>query len=201
MLKLRKILVTGIVASGKSTVCRFLSDLGAYSVNCDEIVHSLLSPSTQAGKEVVELLGEQIVDNETLDRKEIARLVFENETRLQAMENILHPEVGDLVEREYDQACEEGRARCFVCEVPVLTNWINHFEWDMTLHVQTSLELAKKRFLEDNRGSEKVFLQIVKRQQDRLSQFLPKPAIQLINDGDLHQLELKTTQALEMLEI
>jgi dephospho-CoA kinase len=41
MLTLRKVAITGGLSSGKSTVCRFLAEEGAYVVSADEIVHSL----------------------------------------------------------------------------------------------------------------------------------------------------------------
>ena len=76
MLNLRKIAITRSLAAGKSTVGRILQEFGAYVVDADEIVHSLLSPNTQIGQKVIELLGSDIVAGNQLDRKKISEIVF-----------------------------------------------------------------------------------------------------------------------------
>ncbi|HEV7736593.1 MAG TPA: dephospho-CoA kinase, partial [Chlamydiales bacterium] len=42
MLELKKIAITGGLASGKSTVCQFFQELGACVINADTIVHEIL---------------------------------------------------------------------------------------------------------------------------------------------------------------
>ncbi len=56
MLRLRKIAVTGNLAAGKSTVCHLLKKLGAYVLDSDEIVHSLLLNSFSLQKEIVKTI-------------------------------------------------------------------------------------------------------------------------------------------------
>ena len=73
MLALKKIAVTGGLASGKSTVCALLKKRGAYVVSADEIVHRLLSPHTPLGRQVIKVLGSDIVSGNELDRKKIAQ--------------------------------------------------------------------------------------------------------------------------------
>ena len=53
MLKLKKIAITGGVASGKTSVCQFFQELGAYVVNADRIAHELLKPDTDLGQQVI----------------------------------------------------------------------------------------------------------------------------------------------------
>lgn len=69
----KKIAVTGGIASGKTTVCHLFEELGAYCVSADEIVHQLLFTTTPVGKAVVDLLGPEIVVDESLCRERIAQ--------------------------------------------------------------------------------------------------------------------------------
>jgi dephospho-CoA kinase len=89
----RKIAVTGTLSSGKSTVCQLLKEFGAYVVSADEIVHRLLRVETEIGQKVIDLLGEEILSEGQIDRAKIAKKVFRNPQLLQALEQIIHPQV------------------------------------------------------------------------------------------------------------
>src|SRR5579872_4450591 len=120
MLKLVKIAITGGVASGKSTVCQFFKELGAYVVNADAIVHQLLKPDSHLGQQVIRLLGSEVLHNGQLDRGRIAEKVFRDPKQLKALEKILHPEVIHRIAEEYEKAVKDGSYTSFVVEIPLL---------------------------------------------------------------------------------
>lgn len=120
MLALKKIAVTGGLASGKSTVCALLKKRGAYVVSADEIVHQLLSPHTLLGQQVIKLLGSDIVNDHELDRKKIAQIVFSSPQKLEALEKLLHPQVLSEIDAAYQKIKQSSDYRCFVAEVPLL---------------------------------------------------------------------------------
>ncbi len=111
-----KVAVTGGLASGKSTVCRLFQEAGATVVDSDEIVHRLLSSNPQCIKAVIELLGEDICTDGTIDRKKIADHVFTDQKKLRQLEQILHPAVLEEIERIYAKT----RPGLFIAEVPLL---------------------------------------------------------------------------------
>ncbi len=90
MLKLEKVAITGGLSCGKSSVCRYFKELGAYVISADEIVHQLLIPTNELGQEVIALLGKDIAVNGTIDRSMIAKKVFENKTLLLSLEKLIH---------------------------------------------------------------------------------------------------------------
>jgi dephospho-CoA kinase len=84
--------LTGGIGSGKSTVARLFTDLGAHVVDTDEIAHRL----TQTGGLAIPLIHERfgkeyITDAGTLDRTRMRQLIFTDSTAKQSLENILHP--------------------------------------------------------------------------------------------------------------
>lgn len=144
---MKKIAITGGIASGKSTVCRFLKELGAHVIDADDIVHQLLSFHSPIGKKVVALLGDDIVVNGELSREAIARKVFSDSVLLQQLEQILHPEVQRFIETRFNQlASEQPSIPLFVVEVPLLFESHLHLFYDATIAVTADKTLCKLRY-------------------------------------------------------
>jgi dephospho-CoA kinase len=171
VLKLKKIAITGCLATGKSSLCSIFQELGAYCVSADQIVHQLLLPlpsldtqhtekkiteSRAIRERVVLLLGNQIIVDGNIDRKKVAEIVFQSPEKLKELEQILHPHVKDEIVRMYEQVLEgkEGKEySLFVVEIPLffeLLNgaWQNFQQWfDYTVCLTASEDVAVNRFI------------------------------------------------------
>lgn len=143
---LRKIAVTGGLACGKSSVCRFFQDLGAHVVSADEVVHHLLSPKTSLGHQVIDLLGKDIIVNDQIDRSLIAKKVFSDKQLLRSLEKLLHPAVMAEIERQYQQVKASGHVTLFVAEIPLLFEIGQESHFDATVAVFADSESSRKRF-------------------------------------------------------
>lgn len=147
MLMLKKVAITGGLACGKSSVCQIFRELGAYVVSADEIVHQLLSPKTSLGQQVIALLGSDIIVNDQIDRSRIAKKVFNDKALLRSLEQILHPAVQAEIEKNYQKAKEEGKARLFIAEIPLLFEGRSGKTFDATITVIADRETSMKRFM------------------------------------------------------
>lgn len=150
MLKLRKAAITGGVSCGKSEVCRFLQELGAYTVSADTIVHQLLSPDTKLGRQVIDLLGSEIVVEGQIDRKKVAEKVFTSRGLLDKLEKIIHPAVYEAIENEYLFASKKGAYALFVAEIPLLFETGGERFFDKTFAVVADEDKCKKRSKSDD---------------------------------------------------
>ncbi len=148
MLKLKKAAVTGGVSCGKSQFCTYLEELGAYVVSADNIVHQLLSPETNLGKRVINLLGPEILTDNQINRKAIANKVFNNPQLLQALEQIIHPEVFLEINKEYEKA-KKQHAKLFVAEIPLLFEVGAEGLFDATIAVIANKKQCLERFIEN----------------------------------------------------
>src|ERR1700733_11999306 len=104
MLGLKRLAVTGGLSCGKTLVCCLFKDLGAYVVSADEIAHRLLSPDTIVGKQVIRLLGSDIVVDNNINRRIVASKVFKDTNLLKSLEQITHPVIRDEIENKYQYA-------------------------------------------------------------------------------------------------
>jgi len=99
--------VTGGIASGKSTVSRMLEETGAPAVDFDVLARQVVEPGKPAFKEIIAFFGERVLQSDgRLDRKKLGGIVFADEDKRKALENMTHPRI---VEAFLDQVAEIAR--------------------------------------------------------------------------------------------
>lgn len=198
MLNLRKIAITGGISSGKSTVCRLLADKGAYIVDTDKIVHSLLLSDPKIREKVISLLGPSIVVNDLIDRKAVAEKVFSHPETLKSLELILHPAVFHEIELQYQNEKDNPKYNIFVAEVPLLYETESAKLFDFIIVVLAEKELCLDRFLKNHKGSKQSFDQRMQRQMNP-TQKAAKAHYILINNDNIENLEKQVTNLLTKL--
>ncbi|QPH96816.1 dephospho-CoA kinase [Campylobacter concisus] len=83
--------ITGSIASGKSTVVNLLKERGFSVIDADLIAHEQLEICKC---EIVNAFGEQILDETgKIDRKKLGAIVFREPKKLKNLEQILHPKI------------------------------------------------------------------------------------------------------------
>jgi dephospho-CoA kinase len=198
MLKSKKIAVTGGLAAGKTSVCRILQELGAYTISADEIVHQLLSPHSELGKQIVEIFGQSIITNAAFDRKKIAEHVFADPKKLQKLEHLLHPAVLKTIQQTYQNVLTHTPPPLFVAEIPLLFE-ISAEEWFDTIVVVTAPEsLAKERFKTASGYPDEQFLLRSQRQMP-VEEKIRKADYIIYNDGSISHLKTQVKTLFQML--
>jgi dephospho-CoA kinase len=91
--------LTGNIATGKSTVGRMLTELGAEVIDADRIVHAVLAPDGAAYPVVVAAFGVGILALDgTINRRKLGDLVFTDADALARLEQLTHPPVIAIIE-------------------------------------------------------------------------------------------------------
>ena len=200
MLKLKKVVITGGVSCGKSSVCHYFNELGAYTLSADDIVHQLLSPSTELGKKVIELLGNEIVDGNEFDRKKIAHYVFTNRQKLDALEKLVHPRVRNKIKKKYQEVKNLTSIPLFVVEEPLFFEINNESFYDYVITVTSYTNICIERFKKSTTYNSNEFYIRTKRQLD-LSEKIKKSDDVIVNNGTLEELKQSVKQAFTKLVI
>lgn len=126
--------ITGLIGSGKSYVCHLFAELGAVVQDSDKIVHQLIE------YELREIL---IAKFGTNDRRELAEIVYNDESKLGELEQIIHPEVRNK-NLEFI-ASNEGNI--VVLEIPLLFETNAQEICSHIIFVNVSRETLQKRAL------------------------------------------------------
>jgi len=112
--------LSGGIGSGKSTVSRFLKELGAVVIDTDKVGHEVFKPDTDAWREVVAAFGRQILAPQgEVDRDKLGEIVFATPQARDQLNRIMHPRIRDWVKAEIKEYRRRG-IKLLVLEVPLL---------------------------------------------------------------------------------
>ena len=94
-----KIGITGGIGSGKSLVCDIFRNLGIPVFNADLAAKHLMNNASDIKQKITVTFGASIYrkDN-TLDRKKLASIIFNDQIALEKINAIVHPAVRDYFE-------------------------------------------------------------------------------------------------------
>ncbi len=106
--------LTGGIGSGKSTVSDLFSNLGVPIIDTDLISHRLLEPDQSGYEKVVAHFGDKLLGkDQQIDRRQLRRVVFNDETEKHWLEATLHP----IIYRHTQQQIEQLKATAYVIVV------------------------------------------------------------------------------------
>ena len=157
--------LTGGIGSGKSTVADLFAAHGVPIVDTDLIAHRVTAPHGIAMPQIAAEFGNAFVAADgSLDRARMRALVFSDDAARKRLENITHPLIRAVTEREQ----REAKGPYVIVVVPLLVesgSWKNRV--DRVLAVDCSVETQISRVMNRNGFSRDQVLAIIARQATR----------------------------------
>ena len=90
--------ITGLMGSGKSTALNFYKGKGIKTYDLDIEAKKLLKKDTRCYQQIIKIFGNEILNaNQTINRKRLRRIVFNNKKRREILNSIVHPELGNQI--------------------------------------------------------------------------------------------------------
>ncbi|MET1247377.1 dephospho-CoA kinase [Sporolactobacillus sp. STCC-11] len=145
-----KIGLTGGIASGKSTISRWLIHHGYSVIDADKISREVVAAGQPALCRISDKFGDaMILPTGELDRKQLASLIFQDDKKRAALNALLHPLIRSWMLKELDQYEKEGASAAFL-DIPLLyesglASWV-----DKTIVVYVSETNQLKRLMARN---------------------------------------------------
>lgn len=141
--------LTGGIASGKSTVSRMLSELGACIIDVDKLSREVVQPGKPAYQDIIKAFGKDIVEPDgELNRRLLGQLVFNNKEARLALEKITHPRI-ETAAKAAVEAAEANGFDVVVLDVPLLieVGWHTRVDavWVVYVDEQTQLDRLMSR--------------------------------------------------------
>jgi dephospho-CoA kinase len=175
--------LTGGIGSGKSTVANVFSRLGAHLIDADAISRMLTSHNGAAIAALAKEFGAWILGGDgALDREKMRQLAFADSTVKKTLEKIIHPLVGQEIERQAFDAQQAG-ATCVVFDIPLL---VESKHWRAVLNrilvIDCSEEIQIQRVMARNGRARSDVEKIISAQASR-SNRLAAADLVLFNEG------------------
>jgi dephospho-CoA kinase len=118
---MKRLGITGGIASGKSAVAGMLRGMGFRVIDADALGHSLIEPGTPGHDEVALEFGAGIVGADgRIDRGKLGTVVFADREKLQRLNAIVHPRVEKEMVRQFAEWEKDGARDAAFVEAALL---------------------------------------------------------------------------------
>ena len=96
--------LTGGIGSGKSTVARFMTELGAVVIELDKVGHEAMKSGKEPWQLLVDEFGRDIIDADgEIDRTKLGEIVFNDSKALEKLNDIIHPQIDKIIEKRVEE--------------------------------------------------------------------------------------------------
>lgn len=140
--KLLSIAVTGGIGSGKSLALKEIEKHRFQVIYADHLGHEMLHHN-DVKEELITIFGEEILTVAAIDRRKLGRIVFNDKSRLQQLNNVLHPRICEQIE---NIICT-SKERVLFFEVPLLFEEGIEAMFSLTVNIAANPQLRKERII------------------------------------------------------
>jgi dephospho-coA kinase len=187
--------ITGSIASGKSTVVNLLKERGFSVIDADLIAHEQLEICK---REIVEVFGKQILDETgRIDRKKLGDTVFNELKKLKNLEQILHPKIKAEILSQASQL--ERLGGIYFVDIPLFfekKDRYDEFKNVAVIYAPKELLLSRlmsRNALSLNESKARVELQMDIEQKKKMAKFV------IDNSSDRENLQLELEKFLKQI--
>jgi len=181
------IILTGSIATGKSTVASLLKLYGYTIISADEVAHKKLE---EYSNEIKEMFG-------TSDRKELGKIVFNDENKRKKLENFLHPKIKEYILNESNRLEEYGVP--YFLDIPLYFETGNYNEFKNVVVVYTPKDIQIQRLAKRNDISLDEAKKLVNLQMD-IEEKKQKATYVIDNSKDLKHLQKEVEKFINQLK-
>ncbi len=138
--------LTGGIGSGKSTVAQLLGQQGAAVIDADAISRSVTAGGGCAIGPIAAEFGPEFINSAgAVDRDRMRVLVYADADARKRLEAIVHPLIGQEIERQSEAAVRAGHS-CLVYDVPLLVesrHWRQKVDHILVVDCPPGVQIAR----------------------------------------------------------
>ena len=192
--------LTGGIGSGKSTVARLLEEkYNGYVIYSDDVAKLLMEPGQVSYSLVVDSFGTQILDeNNRIDRRKLASVVFNDSEKLALLNSLTHPYVEQYILEDIKRVRETGEYKFVVVETALLFQ-VNYHRFCDVVWVVVAEEQIRRKRLKETRGYTDEKIDSILEKQMTNEEYQTYTTYIVDNSGDINNIDQQIQNMLECL--
>ncbi len=179
--------ITGGVGAGKTQVLSYIEEHYSCRVlRADEAAHLLEQPGQACYKQLVKLLGKDILRGEQIDKQKMAAVIFQDKEILAKVNAVIHPAVKRYILEQIAYERERGAVDYFFIEAALLIEDRYDFIVDELWYVHSDIEVRRQRLARERQYSAEKIEAIMRGQLSEM-EFRRHCKVVISNNGDLEE--------------
>ncbi len=143
---MRRVALTGGIATGKSHVRAEFERLGVPTIDADLLARDAVAPGSPALAAIADRFGRDVIDsNRALDRRKLAALVFSDPVARRDLEAIVHPIVRARIDAWFETL--DPRHLFAIADIPLLYETGREREFDAVIVTACDPETQVRRVM------------------------------------------------------
>ena len=188
-----RIVITGLIASGKSTLAEILREEGFVVIDSDKVNKKLIE---EDGTNYIAIKSEadfkDAFDGDRLDKNKLGQIIFSDPKKMEKLNSITHKNIIREIEKEIESV---DKKTVFI-EIPLYFQMKEKFENDGVILVTCKKDVQIKRLMARDKISESFAKKKIE-SQDTLAYMVDNSDIIIDNSGDEEELRLKIKNMLD----
>ena len=140
---MKVLVITGAIASGKSTVVRCFNQMGFKHLDADQYTTELLAYRTPIYQAIVKRYGQSIEHVKSIDRSMLRRIILEDLHEKQWLESLIHPLIMKAMRRDLDRLARQES--WVIIEIPLIDVAIRYIDFDKICVVECDEDTQRRR--------------------------------------------------------
>ncbi len=194
-----KLGITGGIGSGKSTASVFFKKKGAFVIDADSEAKNIFTKNNNLTQRIITTFGPQVTTNNQLDLKRLSELVFSSKLLQNQLNEIIWPEVSQLMIETAQKAEIEG-LKLFIVDAALLleAGFIEFFNSILLITADKSTRIERifnRKNIPEDQIEKRMALQMPESEKKKLAQHI------IENNGTLSELNEKLENYWESLNL
>lgn len=138
-----KIGITGGIGSGKSIVSKILESMNYPVYNSDKEAKRIIKENLEVRKQLIDFFGVEVYANNELNRSYLANIIFNDNTALEKVNSIIHPQV----RKDFETYCKVQNTGLIFNEAAILFETGGYKQFDRVVLVTANEQLRINRVM------------------------------------------------------
>jgi dephospho-CoA kinase len=154
------VVLTGSIATGKSSVASIFREFGFTIIDADRVAHQILN---REYKTIEKLFGEEYIENKSVNRKVLGSLIFSNKEAKTRLEALLHPLIYQEIAKRSE--IQDRLKQPYIIDIPLFFE-SNRYPIKKSIVVYTPKEIQLQRLMQRDNSTQKEALLRINSQID-----------------------------------